>query len=72
MFFKNFEKQVIHPFIIYCDFEKILDKEKENNKDNIKKIHKPVAFYCFTVCRSDEKHNRHFSYIGEDSGQKKR
>ena len=52
MYFKKYEKQVINPFVIYCDFETIL----ENN--NIEDLKRDVSDFI-----KDNKENLENDYI---------
>lgn len=69
LMFKNFERQQKIPFIIYADFESLL----ENYSDNLKntnttkfKIHKPSCFAYYICCSFDSSLNKFVSYRGSD------
>ena len=71
--FKNFERKIKSPFMIYADFESILvpeDNGKQNpNKFYTNKYQKHVAcsYGYKLVCANDKFINPFKSYLGEDS-----
>ena len=73
--FENYSKTIIHPFVIYADFESTLNKihtcqpnPKESYTINIQK-HMPNSFCLYTKC-IDDKYSKLFKYTGEDASKK--
>lgn len=70
--FKNYERKQNVPFVIYADFETMLQPFQgcEPNPINASTTnlqrHVPVAFAYYVVCSVDERYNRFISYRGED------
>ncbi|KAG7299574.1 hypothetical protein JYU34_016555 [Plutella xylostella] len=70
--FKNYERKQNMPFIIYADFETMLQRHQGCEADpNIASTstlqqHVPSAFGYYIVCTMDEKYNRYVSYRGTD------
>ena len=70
--FKNFERKIKSPFMIYADFESIVAPE-DNGKQNLNesytnKYQKHIACsYGYRLVRVDDKFSKPFkSYLGED------
>lgn len=70
--FKHFERMQDMPFVIYADFESMLQPTsgEQNSKytTNLQK-HIPVAFGYYIVCSYDTSLNRYVSYRGLDCVQ---
>ena len=71
--FKNYCNMIECPFIIYGDFESYFEvdlykwpngKNKNTEKIEFKKLHKPMGFMIKTICRSDEIYNNEYIYSG--------
>ncbi|XP_075162933.1 uncharacterized protein LOC142235565 [Haematobia irritans] len=71
--FKNFERQMKVPFVVYADFEcalePIVDELNFSNTKRIKK-HIPYAFSYLIQCNFDNNLNRFRLYTGEDAPKK--
>ena len=71
--FKNFERKIKSPFMIYADLESTLvpeDNEKQNlNESNTNKFQKHVACsYGYKLVCVDDKFSKPFkSFLGEDA-----
>lgn len=52
--FKSYDKILPHPFVIYSDFECIIQKNEETKES----IHKPCGWYRKTVFRSTQDRNK--------------
>lgn len=70
--FKHFERQQKIPFMIYADFESLL----ENCSDDLKstnttkyKVHKPSCFAYYVCCSFDSSLNKFVSYRGSDASE---
>ena len=70
------EKSIMQPFVIYFDFESLLEKidtyPKDLEKSSTTKINKhiPSGYSLFTCCLFDLKENRLDSYRGKDCMKK--
>lgn len=75
--FKNYERKQNMPFVIYADFESLLQRSDEYNRDAnctthttdntvILQHHTPAAFAYYIVCSVDSRYNRYVSYRGID------
>ena len=70
------EKFMIQPFVIYFDFESLLEKidtyPKDLEKSSTIKINKhiPSGYSFFTCCLFDPKENKFDSYRGKDCRKK--
>lgn len=75
--FKNYDRKQNMPFVIYADFESILQQADvcdcgtnctSNNTDNTATVqhHTPAAFAYYIVCSVDPSYNRYVSYRGLD------
>lgn len=68
--FKHFEKMQDVPFVIYADFESLLqdcEDEAQSSSHTIKlQKHIPAAFGYYVVCLHDSSLNRYVSYRGDD------
>ena len=73
--FKNYQKQIRHPFVIYADFESILKKlhttQPDPNESYTMDINKhvPSSFCVYTKCEVD-KYSRLKTYIGPETPNK--
>lgn len=68
LYFKNFEKQQKHKFVIYADFESLLSNYSESSTDNTKayKMHRPSCFAYYVCCAHDPSLNKFVTYRGPD------
>ena len=73
--FKNYDRQVLHPFVIYADFESTLQNihtcrsnPDESYTNQIQK-HSPNSFCVYTKCEAD-KHSNLKIYTGENCTEK--
>ena len=73
--FKNYDRQVLHPFVIYADFESTLQNihtcrsnPEESYTNQIQK-HSPNSFCCYTICEVD-KYSKLKIYTGENCVEK--
>lgn len=67
--FKHFERKQNVPFVIYADFESLLEKQyskSESSSTSTSHHHVPAAFAYYIVCCFDENLNRYVSYRGPD------
>nr|XP_032289060.1 uncharacterized protein LOC116649904 [Drosophila virilis] len=66
--FKNFKKQMNVPFVVYADFECILEELDIKQSDNIRVVQKhiPYAYSYFIKCSFDDNLNIYRIYHGED------
>lgn len=75
--FKHFDRKQNVPFVIYADFESLLEPTETSDYDtdttdrhtpNTTTLHHhiPAAFGYYIVCNADPSHNRYFSYRGTD------
>ncbi|CAH0406333.1 unnamed protein product [Chilo suppressalis] len=68
--FKNYEKMQDMPFVIYADFESLLQMSPElgpsSNCTKTLQKHIPAAFAYYVVCSYDSSLNKYVSYRGED------
>ncbi|XP_075158156.1 uncharacterized protein LOC142231433 [Haematobia irritans] len=65
--FKNISKTMDVPFVVYADFECILEKDSLGSTIN---KHKPCAFSFYIKCSVDSSLDRFKIYTGEDAGEK--
>ncbi|XP_046811879.1 uncharacterized protein LOC124421113, partial [Lucilia cuprina] len=67
--FKNFKKQMDVPFVVYADFECILESTNVQNSSNVKSVQKhiPYAYSYFIKCSFDSKLDKFRIYSGENS-----
>ena len=67
--FKNYQKLIEVPFIIYSDFESYFEESTKENTDKtiFKKKHVPMGFGFKTVCRFDSNLNNEKIYIGKEA-----
>ncbi len=69
--FENLQNKVSVPFIIYSDFESVLEEISEKQGTMLKtQKHVPSAFAFFTVCRPDERHNNFKLFSGQGAAAK--
>lgn len=70
--FKNFQCKQFVPFVIYADFETLLEPcvEKQGNFTTNTQRHIPSAFAYYIVCNFDSSHNKLKQYRGPDSASK--
>jgi len=74
--FKKIEAQERLPFVIYADFESILEQKEIAEKDPSKswtekcQRHFPCGFGMHTVCTDKRFHSQPKIYFGEDSAEK--
>lgn len=70
--FENFNRKQTVPFVIYADFETMLENYESCEPDPTtastvtQQRHVPVAFAYHITCTLDESHNRLVSYRGSD------
>lgn len=67
--FKNFERKQSVPFVIYADFETLLqptDDQPDTSCTSTSHRHIPAAFAYHVVCTEDSSYNRFVSYRGSD------
>ncbi|CAF2099008.1 unnamed protein product, partial [Rotaria magnacalcarata] len=74
--FRNYYKQIKHPFVIYADFECTLKKIHTTKPDptdsytiNLQE-HIPNSFCCYTKCDEKDEHSKLEIYEGSDSPKK--
>ncbi|CAF2108123.1 unnamed protein product, partial [Rotaria magnacalcarata] len=74
--FRNYYKQIKHPFVIYADFECTLKKIQTSKPDptdsytiNLQE-HIPNSFCCYTKCDEMDEHSKLEIYEGSDSSKK--
>ncbi|CAF4913045.1 unnamed protein product, partial [Rotaria socialis] len=74
--FRNYYKQIKHPFVIYADFECTLKKIHTTKPDpadsytiNLQE-HTPNSFCCYTKCDEKDEHSKLEIYEGSDSPKK--
>lgn len=67
LYFRQVEQMMKFPFIMFADFESILEKNNENitDKTTIIQTHKPCA-YSLIVVKDDDTIYHHNSYIGDN------
>jgi len=74
--FKKIEAQERLPFVIYADFESILERKELVEKDPLKswtekcQTHFPCGFGMHTVCTDKRFYSQPKIYFGEDSAEK--
>lgn len=73
--FKHYERMQDMPFIIYADFESLLQPNPGENKLNTNRIntlqkHIPAAFAYYIVCSYNPSLNKYVSYRGRDCVEK--
>lgn len=74
--FKNYSRKQNMPFIIYADFETMLECYEGCEGDpnlaytSTKRRHIPVAFAYYIVCTLDSKYNKFVTYRGADCVEK--
>ena len=69
MSFSAFTNLVQCPFVIYCDLESLIEKEKriDVGKMYSARLHTPISVGALTVCRSNPQFNSQpFIYTGKD------
>lgn len=73
--YKNYEKQIQVPFVVYADFESLLVPYQTCEPDLKKSfttsthIHKPYSFGYYIKCSYDDSLSEFRSYKGEDSAK---
>ncbi|XP_044742351.1 uncharacterized protein LOC123304854 [Chrysoperla carnea] len=70
--FKNYNRKLAVPFVIYSDFECFLPKAREdNNNSNTTYFQHHVAYYVAiqVVCSYDVRKNSYYSYTGRDAAK---
>lgn len=69
--FKNYQRLQTIPFVIYADFESLLEPCTEQRGINTVNVqqHKPAAFAYYIVCNYDSSLNRLVSYRGPDCAE---
>lgn len=69
--FKHFERMQDMPYVIYADFESLLEPKLDGNEFNsnnttVLQKHLPAAFAYYIVCSHDSAQNKYVSYRGQD------
>lgn len=67
--FENFSNMIPSPFVIYCDMETMIQRQRECKKGKMisKRKHVPISVGAVTVCRVAQKYSSPpFLYTGKD------
>ena len=69
IFFMNYHKQLMVPFVIYADFECITEPKEKHGKQTVAyQEHKACGFGYKIVCQYDDKHSKpHKGYRGKNA-----
>lgn len=66
--FKHFDRKQKIPFVIYADFESVLENSDINTSPHTRtyKVHKPACFAYYICCSYDSTLNKYVTYRGRD------
>lgn len=70
--FQNYAKKMRVPFVIYADFESILEPvhQSTDSATTMTHVHKPHSFAYYIKCDFDDSHSKFVTYRGIDCSKK--